>query len=171
VPAQPTWFPRLTQIVAELRVMKNVYVIDRQAFERLFRVRDRRARVLMSRFAGMQIGHAWAVDRLQLIEALGAIQRGEDFQWEQRRRERIAAVYEKVKREHPARQVQIPVTKESRSRTVSSLPSGVKLSPGELHIQFAGAEELATKLFELSQAMVRDWDAFARAADPNTAQE
>ena len=47
---------------------------------------------------------------------------------------------------------------------MSSLPSGVKLRPGELHIQFAGAEELAAKLFELSQAMARDWDAFVAAA-------
>jgi hypothetical protein len=165
MPAQPTWFPRLTQIVAELRAMKNVPVIDRQAFERLFQVRDRRARVLMSRFDGIQIGHAWTVDRQQLIEALEAIQRGEEFQWERRRRERIAVMYEQAKREHPARQVQIPVTKETRSRTVSSLPAGVKLSPGELHIQFASAEELAAKLFELSQAMARDWDAFVDAVE------
>lgn len=32
---------------------------DRQALERLFQVRDRRARVVVSRFEGMQIGHAW----------------------------------------------------------------------------------------------------------------
>ncbi|MDQ2840097.1 MAG: hypothetical protein M3Y72_03475 [Acidobacteriota bacterium] len=165
MPAQPTWFPRLTQIVADLRAMNNVLVIDRHAFERLFQVRDRRARVLMSRFAGIQIGNAWAVDRQQLIETLEAIQRGEEFQWEQRRRKRIAAIYEQAKREHPARQVQIPITKETRTRTVSSLPSGVKLSRCELHIQFSNAEDLAGKLFELSQAMARDWDAFARAAE------
>jgi hypothetical protein len=70
MPAQPTWFPRLTKILADLRAMQNVPVIDRQAFERIFRVRDRRARALMSRFAGIQIGHAWAVDRLQLIQTV-----------------------------------------------------------------------------------------------------
>jgi hypothetical protein len=168
MPAQPTWFPRLTQILADLRAMKDVPLVDRQAFERIFQVQDRRARALMSRFAGIQVGHAWAVDRLQLIEALERIQRGEEFQWEQRRRQRIAQFYEEAAREHAARQVQIPVTRETRSRTVSSLPSGVDLRPGELRIQFAGAEDLATKLFGLSQAMARDWDAFVNAVEPAT---
>jgi dTDP-4-amino-4,6-dideoxygalactose transaminase len=73
----------------------------------------------MSRFAGIQIGHAWAVDRLQLIQTLEQIQRGEEFQWEQRRRQRIAHFYEEAVREHPARQVQIPVTRESLDRSLA----------------------------------------------------
>src|SRR3954447_1347068 len=163
MPAQPSWFPRLTQIVAELRDLETVPFLDRQAFERIFRVKDRRARVLMSHFEGTQIGNAWVVDRHKLIQALEAIQHGAEFQSDQRRRERIADVYERAKREHPARQVQITVTKETRSRTVSSLPSGVKLGQGKLHIQFTGAEELAAKLFELSQAMANDWPAIETA--------
>ena len=166
MPTQPTWFPRLTQILTELRTLAVPY-LDRQAFERIFQVKDRRARVLMSRFAGTQIGNAWATDRQQLIEALEKIQRGEEFQWDQRRRERIASVYEHAKREHPARQVQIPVTKETWNRTVASLPSGVKLGPGELHIEFASAEELAAKLFELSQAMANDWPGIEAALNSN----
>lgn len=163
MPAQPTWFPRLSQILADLRALREVALIDRQAFERIFQVKDRRARTLMARFAGQQIGHAWAVDRQQLIEALEAIQRSEEFQFEQRRRERIAAVYEQAKRQHSARQVQIPVL---RTRSLSSLPPGVDLTPGELHIRFAGAEDLAAKLFALSQAMARDWVAFVHAVEP-----
>lgn len=160
MPAQPTWFPRLTQILTDLRAMNNVPVIDRQAFERLFRVRDRRARVLMSRFAGIQIGHAWAVDRQHLIRALETIQSGEEFQWERQRRERIAAVYEQAKREHPARQVQIPVTRESLDRTLPSLPSGVDLNSKELRIRFSSFEDLLTKLFELGQAVQNDFTSF-----------
>src|SRR3954453_18378591 len=72
MPAQPTWFPRLTQIVAELRALETVPFLERQAFERIFRVKDRRARVLMSRFDGTQIGNAWVVDRHKLIQALEA---------------------------------------------------------------------------------------------------
>lgn len=117
----------------------------------------------MARFEGTQIGNAWAVDRLHLIRALEAIQRGEAFQWEQRRRERIAAVYEQAKREHPARQVQIPVSRESWHGSLASLPPGVELAPGELRIRFDGAEDLATKLFELSQALANDWEAFVLA--------
>ena len=135
--------------------------MDRQAFERLFGVRDRRARVLMSRFEGTQIGNAWAVDRRKLIAALERIQRGDNFQWEQQRRQRIAQFYEQAEREHPARQVQIHVPRENRSRTLASLPSGVALAPGELRIQFSSFEDLLTKLFELGQAVQNDFQQFA----------
>jgi hypothetical protein len=54
MPAQPSWFPRLPQIWHELRALETVPFLDRQAFERLFRVKDRRARVLMSRFPGVR---------------------------------------------------------------------------------------------------------------------
>jgi hypothetical protein len=37
-----------------------------------------------------------------------------------------------------------------------------------LRIEFYGAEDLAAKLFELSQAMANDWQAFARAVEEET---
>jgi hypothetical protein len=160
MPAQPTWFPRLPQILAELRALEKAPYIDRQAFERLFGVRDRRARVLMSRFEGTQIGNAWAIDRRRLIGALETIQRGEEFQYEHRRRQRVAAVYEQAKREHPARQVQIPVTRDDLGHTLTSLPSGVELGPGELRIRFSSLEDFLTKLFELGQAVQNDFETF-----------
>ena len=44
MPTQPTWFPRLTTILANLRELEKAPYIDRQAFERIFGLRDRRAR-------------------------------------------------------------------------------------------------------------------------------
>jgi hypothetical protein len=44
-------------------------------------------------------------------------------------------------------------------------PAAWSLKPGELRIEFYGAEDLAAKLFELSQAMANDWQAFARAVE------
>src|SRR3954469_6762021 len=160
MPAQPSWFPRLSEILTELRALETVPYLDRQAFERLFRVRDRRARVLMSRFRGVQIGNAWAIERHELIQALERIQRGEEFQWEQQRRQRVAELYEQAKREHPARQVEIPVTRQTRIRTLASLPSGIELGGNELRIRFSSFEELLTKLFELGQAVQNDFGSF-----------
>src|SRR4051794_6861316 len=165
MPAQPSWFPRLSEILTELRALETVPYLDRQAFERLFRVRDRRARVLMSRFRGVQIGNAWAIERHELIQALERIQRGEEFQWEQQRRQRVAAAYEQAKREYPARQVEIPVTRQTQIRTLASLPRGIELRPTELRIQFAGLEDLLTKLFELSQAVQNDFEAVQEMID------
>ena len=168
MPPQPTWFPRLTHILAELRALENVPFLDRQAFERIFRVKDRRARVLMSRFAGFQIGNAWVVDRHKLIQALEAIQHGAEFQSDQRRRERIAAVYERAKREHPARQVEVPVTREALGRTLSSLPADIRFLPGELRIRFSSFEDLLAKLFELGQAVQNDFSTFEKLLEYGT---
>ncbi|MBV9611550.1 MAG: hypothetical protein JO091_03720 [Acidobacteriaceae bacterium] len=165
MPAHPSWFPRLPHILQDLRALKTVPFVDRQAFEKLFQVKDRRARLLMARFAGVQIGNAWAVDRLDLIQALERLEAGEEFQGEQRRRQRVAAVYEEAKREHPARQVEIPVTRESRHRSLASLPPGVTLTPGELRVAFTGFEDFLRKLFELSQAVQNDCDNFQQALE------
>src|SRR3954466_8077902 len=166
MPAQPSWFPRLPQILNELRALDSVPFLDRQAFERIFRVKDRRARVLMSRCPGVRIGNAWAVDRRQLIAWLESLQQGEEFQWEQQRRQRVAALYEQAKREHPARQVQIPVSREALGRTLSSLPADIRFLPGELRIRFSSFEDLLTKLFDLGQAVQNDFDTFGKLLEP-----
>jgi hypothetical protein len=166
MPAQPSWFPRLGEILAELRSLEQIPYLDRQAFERLFRVKDRRARVLMSRFGGLQIGNAWALERLELIQTLERIQRGEEFQWEQQRRQRVAAAYEQAKREYPARQVEIPVPRASQTQTFASLPSGIQLRPGELRIQFTNFEELLRHLVELGQALQNDLEQIRELLNP-----
>ena len=45
------------------------------------------------------------------------------------------------------------------------LPAAIRLTPGELRITFSGAEDLAAKLVELSQAMSHDWSGFIRAVE------
>jgi len=163
MPAQPTWFPRLPQILNELRALETVPFLDRQAFERIFRLKDRRARVLMSRCPGVRIGNAWAVDRRQLIAWLEGLQQGEEFHFEQQRRQRVAAVYEQAKREHPARQVEIPVNRRSNSTGLTSLPPGVMLAKRELRVQFSGLEDFLAKLYILSQAVQNNFEAFEEA--------
>ena len=44
-------------------------------------------------------------------------------------------------------------------------PATIDLRPGELRIAFSGAEDLAAKLWELSQAMAHDWNGFMRAVE------
>ena len=47
VPAQPAWFHRLDEILSALRSMTSTH-LDRAAVEKLFRVRQRRARQIMA---------------------------------------------------------------------------------------------------------------------------
>ena len=62
VPAQPAWFHRLDEILADLRSMTSTH-LDRAAVEKLFRVRQRRARQIMAGLEGLRVGNAAPVRR------------------------------------------------------------------------------------------------------------
>jgi hypothetical protein len=121
----------------------------------------------MAGFEGMQVGNAWVVDRLKLIKALEHIHSGDEFQWERQRRQRVSDVYDQAKREHPARQVVIPIPRKSQERTLSSLPPGVELLNGELRVSFSGFEDFLSKLYQLGQAVQNDFVSFQDAIGTN----
>ena len=105
---------------------------------------------------------AVAVDRRSLIERLEYTARSDRFQWEISRRTRLADSLDTLRKYLAARQVRVPVAADVRGRSVRNLAPGIELQPGELRVRFCGAEDLAAKLFELSQAMANDWPAFAQ---------
>jgi hypothetical protein len=47
-----------------------------------------------------------------------------------------------------------------QERLIGDVPSGIHLRPGELRIEFFGAEDLLRHLFELSQAIMNDYQRF-----------
>lgn len=165
MPAQPAWFHRLDRILEALRKMESSY-LDRQAVEKLFGVQERRARQLMAGLPGLQAGNAFAVERLALIQRLEETSASGPFQWEVNRRARVADDLERARRLLPGRSVLIPSAPDVRERRLAGLSGDIALKPGELRIEFFGAEDLASKLFELSQAMANDWTAFAEAVEP-----
>ena len=67
--AQPAWFHRLDEILGALRSMTSTH-LDRAAVEKLFRVRQRRARQIMAGLEGLRVGNAAAVSREALIARL-----------------------------------------------------------------------------------------------------
>ena len=69
MPAQPAWFHRLEEILEALRSMTSTH-LDRTAVEKLFRVRQRRARQIMADLEGLRVGNAAAVSREALIARL-----------------------------------------------------------------------------------------------------
>ena len=69
MPAQPAWFHRLAEILGALRSMTSTH-LDRAAVEKLFRVRQRRARQIMAGLEGLRVGNAAAVSREALIARL-----------------------------------------------------------------------------------------------------
>ena len=164
MPAQPAWFHRLDEILATLRGMESSH-LDRLAVQKLFGVRERRARQLMAGLSGLRAGNAFAIARPALIARLEKTAAGGLFQWEVNRRARVVEELDRTRRQLGARRVRIPAAPDTQDRQVRDLSEDIALKPGELRIEFFGAEDLAAKLFELSQAMANDWQAFARAVD------
>ena len=76
--SQPAWFHRLDEILSALRSMTSTQ-LDRLAVEKLFRVRQRRARQIMAGLEGLRVGNAAAVSREALHRAPGADGGQRDF--------------------------------------------------------------------------------------------
>jgi hypothetical protein len=129
-------------------------------------LRRRQAIALLHRFGGYQAGRTFLVDRRLLIEHLRRLADGEEFQWENRRKERLGDAIDRLRRYQTAACVRIPVQSEVFSRKLADLSPGVALEAGHLHIAFSGTEDLLGKLFELSQAASNDFDRFRAAAEP-----
>jgi hypothetical protein len=164
LPSQPAWFVRLDEILEILQASPLSH-LDRQAVETLFGVGQRRARQLMAGLPCLQVGNAVAVCRLALINRLQNTARSDRFQWEISRRTRMAASLDSLQKETAARRFQISVAPDSWDRLVPELSPSIEFRPGELLVRFANAEDLAAKLFELSQAMANDWHAFQEALE------
>lgn len=163
MPAQPSWLLTLPSILEQLRA-SAVPFLDRPAVEKLFAIRRRRAHALMAGFGGYLVGKTFLIDRAQLIAALESLAAGQDFAVERRRKSRLSEELDRTRAELSGRRIALPSPPSSRDRAMADLPEGIYLRPGELRIEFSDAEDLAAKLFELSQAMANDWTAFQKAA-------
>jgi hypothetical protein len=164
MPALPQWFLRLPEILEELRLFPAP-VVDRAVFESVFRVRRRRAIQLLHQFGGFQVGKTFVIDRLALITQLGAACGGRRFTEEQQRKTRLLGELEQARRLTPGRKVRIAVAPEVQESDLAGLPAGIHLRPGELRIEFFGAEDLLRHLFELSQAILHDYARFQAAVE------
>ena len=76
------------EILETLRTMEASH-LDRQAVQKLFGVRERRARQLMAGLPGLQVGNTFAAARLALMARLEETAAGGLFQWEVNRRARV----------------------------------------------------------------------------------
>ena len=145
MPSHPVWFSRVSSIVGELRALDADY-LDRQTIERIFGIRQRRARQLMAGLPNVKVGNAIAVSRKDLINSL-----------------ETASDSSKNSREGLA------VCAVNRPATVSQkLPDGIRLYPGELRLRFTTPTDLASKLSVVSLAIRTDWDAFAAQIEAET---
>lgn len=164
MPRKSEWIEQLPSALEELRQFP-ASVVDRAILEKVLRIERRTAIRLMNRFGGFQTGKTFLIDRVRLIEQLEQLDRGEAVTIERDRRSRLADELEKTRRLAPGRKVRVDVAPDVRDRRMKDLPAGIHLKPGELRIEFYGAEDLLRHLFELSQAMVNDFGRFQAAVE------
>ncbi len=164
LPTKPAWFHRVDSILGELNQLKSSH-LDRLTIQRLFGVRERRARQLMAGLPYLQLGNAVGVERQALIDRLQNTAESSRFQWEVSRRARVSETLETVRKHLAARRQGVPAAADVRDRMVGDLAPGIELRPRELRISFEDAEDLAAKLFELSQAMANDWQVFQKLVE------
>src|SRR5450432_4172219 len=106
MPRRIEWLEQLPAAIEELRQFPAL-VVDRAVLERVLRIHRRVAIRLMHRFGGFQSGKTFLIDRLQLIEQLERVSRGEEVSFEQDRRARLAGQLEEARRLASGRNVRI----------------------------------------------------------------
>jgi hypothetical protein len=159
MPAKPSWFTRIPDILDELKQL-DTPVIDRHICEILFAVRRRRAIELMQRFGGYRSGNTIVLDRADLIRSLERLHGSRDAAWERRRKHRLAERLDELHRLRSAATVTLPVSRDECVRRCGKLPEGVVLEQQRLAVTFRTAEELLARLYELAQSALYDFDAF-----------
>jgi len=104
--------------------------LDRQAVEKLFLIRERRARQLMAGLPGLQVGNAFAVDRLALLKRMEETRAGDRCQWERNRRTRVVEELDRSRRQLAARCVVIPAAPRAENQ-LFIIPVGSRQHPIE----------------------------------------
>src|SRR5258705_6873503 len=92
--------------------------LDRLAVQKLFRVRERRARQIMTGLPALQVGNAVAVERPALIQRLENMAAGDRFQWEVTRRARLVEDLDRARRQLAGRRVRIPAAADVLDRSI-----------------------------------------------------
>lgn len=165
MPAKPTWWARLGEIVATLEASDAV-VMDRAVAEKLFRVGPRRAVQLMTLFGAHEAGGAALIERERLLARLQEVRDSNTFVEETRRRRKVAEELDVLQRRRTAEQVRITVEPEILSSRMASLPEAVQIGAGHLEIEYGDCEDLLQKLVALSQAAYNDFERFQRLTSP-----
>jgi hypothetical protein len=156
MPPKPRWLKRIPEIRVAVE-RSGVPFLDRGAVESLFGLRRRQALKMVHALGGYRVGNVFLAPRESVLYFLDATLRGKQYHAERVRRERILETIDEAKREIDARKVKLKVPSGAAAkRTVAELPDGIQLSPTELRVEFAGAQDLLQKLFELSKAVAAD---------------
>lgn len=166
MPNKPSWLLRVNSILEDINgsEMASHPFLTRAAVEKLFGLKRRQAIELMHSVGGYQIGKAFVVARPKFAAWLRRASLGEQVWWEQARHTRVEEALEEVRQEREARKQRAVVSRTTLELKLEGIPPTVSIRPGELRIEFSGADDLFRQLFELAQAMKNDYERFKALA-------
>lgn len=155
VPRKAEWFQKLGSVFEQLR-QAPLELVDRSTVEQLFQVKPRQAIRILRRLGARPVGGALLLSRDGMLSALEKLAKGEEVQFEQRRRRQLGLWLEQARHEARSRQVRIP--------EVTAIPEGIHFEPGKLEIRFNDPVELLQKMMHLAQIAAEDWNSFLERA-------
>lgn len=164
MPDKPTWLNRVAEAIHVLEASPLPWV-ERSTVEELLGVGRRRAQQILAPLATQRSGHTTIVVRTALVAYFKRIASGETAFYEQQRREKLWQSVEQDRKrwtQTPPVFVEPPaeMVRAVYRRDFEGLPSGVKLSPGRIVIEFATPDEALQKLLALAMAVGQDRHAF-----------
>lgn len=162
MPSQPSWLDRVSGILETLASEKyaSIPFLTRAAFEELFNLRRRQAIELMKKMEHYQVGKELVVDPAVLKRWLRKVEIGEKVWYAEVVRTRIEKLVEQAQWEREAHKTRIVVPSKTVEFELEGMPPTVSLRPGEMRIEFFGAEDLFRQLFEVAQVIRNDYERF-----------
>lgn len=161
MPAKPAWFRKLPYIIEELRKLPLPYV-DRPTIEFLLGISRRRAQqILAPCVLDRRPGVSGLADRDALITRLEQIALGDSGAYEIERRRKVARLIENLRQQRmtqPQLLVEAPVAVVNQE--LENLPTGVRLEPGRITVEFSEPQQGLEKLLALAMAISNDFDLF-----------
>ncbi|SRR5579875_371993 len=167
MPAKPFWYGRIPEIIQTLEALPRPFV-DRATVESLLGIGRRRAQQILEPCITMRVGANGLADRDVLIAHLRRLAHSDTCHYEQRRRQKVAArlaELEKECREQPRLLVEAPT--EVLNQEFEYLPSGVRLEPGRIIVEFTSPQQALERLLALAMAISNDFDGFERQVQSN----
>lgn len=163
MPDQPSWIDRLPDIAHSLEAPDAPPFLDRPAIERLFGLRRRQSIALMHRLGGYQVGKTFLVDRQTLLAFLEDPLRRHVADVEARRFRTVGERLALAREERHFRRISIPASPPVFKIDLDTLPAGIDIGHRKLTVHFDHPRELIEKLFALSQALAKEYEAFEAA--------
>jgi hypothetical protein len=164
MPAKASWITHIPEMIDTICAL-TVPVLDRAGFERLFKVRRRRAISLMKYFGGYRAGSSILVDRMALVKRLERMQQEPATGYEVHRKRQLAEHLALARQTRLGMKIKIPVPEDARDREFQDLPDGIEIAPGRVVFTFKSAEQLFSNLYEFSQAAANDYDRVCAAVE------